>query len=86
MESATEAPATEYAPATPGSEIEHKYVPTMSTATPINNINSSIINAAATASAIVNSHPHSTSPVDRKPIMPPTSLAHGSVCISIFWF
>ena len=65
-------------PATPGSEIEHKYVPTMSSAPP-SNLNSSIINAAATASAIVNSNPHSTSPVDRKPIMPPSSLAHGSV-------
>ena len=67
-------------PATPGSEIEHKYVPTMSSAPP-SNLNSSIINAAATASAIVNSNPHSTSPVDRKPIMPPSSLAHGSVSL-----
>ena len=69
-------------PATPGSEIEHKYVPTMSSAPP-SNLNSSIINAAATASAIVNSNPHSTSPVDRKPIMPPSSLAHGSVSFKI---
>ena len=70
-------------PATPGSEIEHKYVPTMSSAPP-SNLNSSIINAAATASAIVNSNPHSTSPVDRKPIMPPSSLAHGSVSLKVF--
>ena len=69
-------------PATPGSEIEHKYVPTMSSAPP-SNLNSSIINAAATASAIVNSNPHSTSPVDRKPIMPPSSLAHGSVSLKV---
>ena len=69
-------------PATPGSEIEHKYVPTMSSAPP-SNLNSSIINAAATASAIVNSNPHSTSPVDRKPIMPPSSLAHGSVSLNL---
>ena len=71
-------------PATPGSEIEHKYVPTMSSAPP-SNLNSSIINAAATASAIVNSNPHSTSPVDRKPIMPPSSLAHGSVSLKLFY-
>lgn len=70
-------------PATPGSEIEHKYVPTMSTAS-----TSNLINAAATASAIVNSHhPHSVSPIDRKPpIMPPTTLTHGSVCPIIFPF
>ena len=57
-------------PTTPSSEIEHKYVPTQPL-TPItsHNINSSIISAAASASAI-----------DRKP--PITTVATGHVSVS----
>ena len=77
-------------PATPSSEVEHKYVP-MSSASipPVSNLN--LINAAATAAAINGtghlSAPtppnHAHSPVDRKPIMPATTLPHSSVGFSL---
>ena len=80
-------------PATPSSEVEHKYVP-MSAASiqPISNLN--LINAAATAAAINGTGHltaptppnHAHSPVDRKPIMPPTTLPHSSVRILFLVF
>lgn len=67
MESEQEFPT----PATPGSEIEQKYVPMSTAVSTAHHLNSSIISAAASASAI-----------DRKPPIP-SSITHGSVSVSL---